>query len=85
MEGTRKPRWLRFTIRDVLWLTIVVALALCWWLHQRQLSAEIVSLRGDISWYRSVMEVEGLSLDPNADILRATSPHGDVYSAGDSK
>jgi hypothetical protein len=27
----------RFTIRDVLWLTIVVALGVGWWLDQRQL------------------------------------------------
>jgi hypothetical protein len=27
----------RFTIRDVLWLTVVVALGVGWWLDQRQL------------------------------------------------
>ena len=28
----------RFTIRDVLWLTVVVALSIGWWLDHRQLS-----------------------------------------------
>ena len=26
---------MRFTIRDLLWLTVVVALGLGWWLHHR--------------------------------------------------
>jgi len=26
----------RFTTRDVLWLTVVVALGLAWWIHYRQ-------------------------------------------------
>ena len=29
----------RFTIRDVLWLTVVVALVVGWWLDHRQFSA----------------------------------------------
>ena len=28
----------RFTIRDALWLTLVVGVALAWWLHYRQYS-----------------------------------------------
>ncbi len=34
----------RFTIRDLLWLTLVVALALAWFVHQRQLRAEVKTL-----------------------------------------
>ena len=30
----------RFTIRDLLWLTVVVALAVGWWLNRKQLIAE---------------------------------------------
>jgi len=30
---------LRFTIRDLLWLTLVVALAVGWWINRRQLLA----------------------------------------------
>jgi len=30
---------LRFTIRDLLWLTLVVALALGWWIERRNLIA----------------------------------------------
>jgi hypothetical protein len=29
---------MRFTIRDVLWLTVVAGMALAWWLHYRQYS-----------------------------------------------
>jgi hypothetical protein len=31
---------LRFSIRDLLWLTLVVAMGLGWFVHQRQLRAE---------------------------------------------
>jgi hypothetical protein len=33
--------WLRFSIRDVLWLTLVVALAVGWLVHQYQLRVEL--------------------------------------------
>ena len=29
----------RFTIRDVLWLTVVVAVGMAWWYQQRQVAA----------------------------------------------
>ncbi len=31
---------MRFTIRDVLWLTVVAALALAWWVDHRHLAME---------------------------------------------
>jgi hypothetical protein len=39
----------RFTIRDMLWLTVVVGLALCWWLDRRasQASHAITRTHGD--------------------------------------
>jgi len=30
----------RFTIRDVLWLTVVVALAVTWWLDRKSLESK---------------------------------------------
>jgi hypothetical protein len=34
---------LRFTIRDVLWLTVVVALCCAWWLHHHYADARLRS------------------------------------------
>src|SRR5262245_2059356 len=34
----------RFSIRDLLWLTLVIALALGWFVHQRQLQAQVSRL-----------------------------------------
>ena len=34
----------KFRIRDLIWLTIVVALSLGWWMHQDQLNGEIATL-----------------------------------------
>ena len=47
----------RFTIRDVLWLTVVVALAVGWWLDHRA----IQSVRG---WWIDHLEREHSS-NPN--------------------
>jgi hypothetical protein len=32
----------RFTIRDLLWLTVVVALGVAWWVDRRQQESEIL-------------------------------------------
>jgi hypothetical protein len=48
MNGRIVPlvrRVARFMIRDIVWLTLVVALAVGWWVHQRRLTSEIESLR----------------------------------------
>jgi hypothetical protein len=37
---------LRFTIRDLLWLTLVVAMGLGWWLDHRQ------AQRNNLIWWR---------------------------------
>jgi hypothetical protein len=34
-ETKPKRRWFRFSIRDLLWLTALVALAVGWWLDHR--------------------------------------------------
>ena len=37
----------RFTIRDVLWLTVVVALAVGWWVERRSLLAAKLEAEAD--------------------------------------
>jgi hypothetical protein len=46
----------RFTIRDVLWLTVVVAMGVGWWIDHRNSSKEIVRLDGIIQF-----QTDGLS------------------------
>jgi hypothetical protein len=41
----RNPPMFRFTIRDVLWLTVVVALALGWWLNHVRTRRELREAR----------------------------------------
>jgi hypothetical protein len=35
---------LRFTIRDLLWLTVVAAVLVCWWLDRSRLKQQIESI-----------------------------------------
>ena len=43
-------RFLRFSIRDLLWLTLVVALALGWFVRERQLRAELAAHWSEGGW-----------------------------------
>jgi len=53
----------RFTIRDVLWLTVVVALAIGWWLDQDQIRRERAALRDERQAFQAAMQrLRNLSL-----------------------
>ena len=49
---------LRFTIRDLLWLTIVVALAAAWWLDHCRLVDHAARLKIDAQMQRAVDGIE---------------------------
>jgi hypothetical protein len=40
----------RFTIRDVLWLTVAVAMALGWWNEHRRFAAYYELVTSNIKW-----------------------------------
>ena len=40
-ETKPKRRWFTFSIRDLLWLTLVVALAIGWWINFRDYRAAV--------------------------------------------
>jgi hypothetical protein len=37
----------RFTIRDMLWLTVVVALALSWWIDNQRIESSVAKIDSD--------------------------------------
>jgi hypothetical protein len=49
-EAQPKRRWLRFSIRDLLWLTALVAVFAVWWLDHQRLSEQIESLKSNDTW-----------------------------------
>ena len=49
-------RFFRFSIRDLLWLTLVVALGLGWFVHQRQLRAEADKELRRANWWHMAAE-----------------------------
>ena len=46
---------LRFTIRDLLWLTVVVALAEGWWLDRAKLAADLTANHQEMQIERKEM------------------------------
>ena len=42
---------MKFSIRDLLWLTVVVALVVAWWLDHRQQGAENVKVNKYLEFY----------------------------------
>ena len=51
----------RFTIRDVLWLTVVVAMGVAWWIDRRQLT----------EYHRRVEELQAEALVNSFDDVEA--------------
>jgi len=62
----------RFTIRDVLWLTVVVALALGWWVEHAAMKAERAALsaeRQSLQTQRRELDVQFLRMVDATDRL----------------
>jgi len=59
---------MRFTIRDLLWLTVVVALAVCWWLDHGRLAQRIEKLEIEVN-------TDTTNLGGDIDLSQATSPN----------
>ena len=43
----------RFTIRDILWLTVVAAVGVAWWMDRRNAAVEMAKLRTDQAQLKS--------------------------------
>ena len=41
---------MRFTIRDLLWLTLLAAVVVAWWIDRGRLAAEVERLRQSTEW-----------------------------------
>ena len=49
------PPMFRFTIRDVLWLTVVVALAVEWWVDRSRVHARLIN---EVEWRSTLQPVD---------------------------
>jgi hypothetical protein len=68
---------LRFTIRDLLWLTLVVALAVGWWLdHKRVADRRDQYIRQEIARHQKAIEDSENTMTIIGDLL-----HGEVRDA----
>jgi hypothetical protein len=60
----------RFTIRDVLWLTVVVALAVGWWVDQRTYDRSLRRMDKQFEQIR-VLQKRNMELESQKDYLKA--------------
>jgi hypothetical protein len=65
---------MRFTIRDLVWLTLLIAVGLGWWLHAQRASAEKLRLQRDllcqadfVDQFVSVINSLGCEIPPDSD------------------
>ena len=79
----------RFSVRDLLWLTLVVAVGLGWFIREWQLTAELNQVRNQARKWRgvagaleSVLKGEGWELVwyPELSGVHAYLPNGDLAS-----
>ena len=59
----------RFTIRDVLWLTVVVGLGAAWGLRERHLSSEVRNWRLKTGALEQVCDVLGYGVQWERDVV----------------
>jgi hypothetical protein len=75
---------MKFSIRDILWFTAVVALAVGWWLDHRQQGAEVQEFHKYVEFYeRHLMasRSSGFPIPPGRKLPGAvTIPGGTVIS-----
>ena len=62
---------MKFTIRDLLWLTFVVALAIGWWLHHRAWFEKFSATAHDSEIWHARTEELQVRVDLLAEQLRA--------------
>jgi hypothetical protein len=65
---------MRFTIRDLIWLTVLVAMGLGWWLHaqrsaseKRQLQRDLLCQADFVDQFVSVLTQLGCEIPPDSD------------------
>ena len=74
---------MKFTIRDLLWLTVVVGMGLGWWLHYRAVDHHRQALRAHAEYVRSVLEDAKLQcsqLELDVKFYRSVKPGQPVLS-----
>jgi hypothetical protein len=71
----------RFTIRDVLWLTIVVALAVSWWVDNGRIEKAVTKLESDRRDLQADFQDRITILNTPRKPLRRIKETGAIYDA----
>jgi hypothetical protein len=63
----------RFTIRDMLWLTVVAAVLVTWWLDHRSQTAKVQALDKEVQRLRQQPWITDSDLDGDIDLMISNS------------
>ena len=76
MSDTPKRGWLRFSIRDLFWITVVIALALAWYVDHAKAARDHAASQKALSeitscWNNLValLKGQGVTVEPYADMI----------------
>jgi hypothetical protein len=67
----------RFTIRDVLWLTVVVAMGVSWWIDNKRIEKAVTKAESEQRLLRADFEDRMTVLD---EVEKGTIPRGGMVS-----
>jgi predicted negative regulator of RcsB-dependent stress response len=55
---------MRFSLRDLLWLIVVVAVAVGWWAREQQHQAALDEASQQVQQYKSALDAAGIEIPP---------------------
>ena len=70
----------RFTIRDLLWLTVLAALAVCWWIDNKRIEKTLVKIQSEQAKLAKLTQdwEDGLTILDNWNKQHGNPPSGYV-------
>ena len=73
---------MKFTIRGLFLVTVIVALVLAWWVERVSMKKEIETLKWESEGFRDVLKRDGYEITSDGIEMRIDRTGGDFYIRG---